>query len=235
MDQSLSAIIGNVIPDDHSRQSSAFDMLGEALVGFPNSGSVKLVDLGCGTGESHKKLFDILPNMVYMGVDIDHSPEVDSRTNSDLEFKTFDGVHLPCEDNSIDIIFCKQVLEHVRHPDYLLGDVSRVLKPGGIFAGSVSFLEPYHSFSIFNWSPYGITAVLEDAGLSNIVLRPGIDGLSLTLRNLFGKESFESYFEYESLFNYFLEKKKKNMRRSPKQINAQKLAIAGHICFRANK
>jgi ubiquinone/menaquinone biosynthesis C-methylase UbiE len=38
---------------------------------------------------------------------------------------TFDGVNLPFGDDDFDLVYCKQVLEHVRHPEPLLAEVGR--------------------------------------------------------------------------------------------------------------
>lgn len=44
----------------------------------------------------------------------------------------YDGVHLPLADESIDVAFSSNVLEHVRDLPALLAETRRVLKPGGI-------------------------------------------------------------------------------------------------------
>ena len=55
------------------------------------------------------------------------SPEARERTRHDARFETFDGVSMPFDDGSFDLVYCKQVLEHVRHPEPLLAEVRRVL------------------------------------------------------------------------------------------------------------
>lgn len=40
---------------------------------------------------------------------------------------------LPYGDNSMDVVFCCDVLEHVHDPAKVISEISRVLKPGGIF------------------------------------------------------------------------------------------------------
>ncbi|MBL4558163.1 MAG: methyltransferase domain-containing protein [Rhodobacteraceae bacterium] len=237
LEQRLIHVIGESIPNDHCNQSTAIKMFAEALheTDLTSRAQVKVVDLGCGSGDSYQSLKEQLPNLDYVGVDIESSPEVDGRTRDDLSFKTYDGINLPFESGTIDIIFCKQVLEHVRHPDALIADVARVLKPGGIFVGSVSFLEPYHSFNIFNWSPYGVVTVFRDNGLRDVMIRPGIDGISLTMRSFLSRMAFDTSFSMESMFNHFTDIQRENLAKSPADVNAQKLAIAGHLCFRAKK
>jgi ubiquinone/menaquinone biosynthesis C-methylase UbiE len=42
--------------------------------------------------------------------------------------------HMPFfEDNTFDMVFCDNVLEHVEHPENFYKEISRVLKPGGLF------------------------------------------------------------------------------------------------------
>lgn len=51
---------------------------------------------------------------------------------SDLYFSVYDGRRFPLEDESVDIIWTKSVLEHVREPTVMIREMKRVLKPGGI-------------------------------------------------------------------------------------------------------
>ena len=93
---------------------------------------------------------------------------------------------MPFADGSFELVYCKQVLEHVRRPEPLLAEVRRVLVPGGWFAGSTSQLELYHSLSMWNYTPVGIVALLEQAGLRAVELRPGSTDLTLIAWRLAG-------------------------------------------------
>ncbi len=175
----LGELLGARIPRDHSRQVVADDYAGRYLSRDDRPAAPRVMDLGCGQGDSVDLFRGLDPAVRWVGVDLERSPEVDERVRDDAEFVTFDGVDLPFEDGSFDFVYCKQVLEHVRHPDALIREVARVLAPGGWFAGSTSQLEAFHSRSTFNHTPYGLTLMVEEAGMDVVELRPVIDGLTL--------------------------------------------------------
>ena len=93
-------------------------------------GGAGRADVGCGTGRSVEMFRSLAPSARWVGVDLPDSPEVRMRTRSDAEFHVFDGLNLPFEEASFDVVYCAQVLEHARHPESLLIDVARVLSRG---------------------------------------------------------------------------------------------------------
>ncbi len=42
---------------------------------------------------------------------------------------------IPYPDNTFDVVIANNVLEHLRNPELTFGEISRVLKPGGLFLG----------------------------------------------------------------------------------------------------
>src|SRR3546814_2334000 len=80
------------------------------------------------------------------------------------------------------------------HPDILVMDVARVLKPGGAFIGSTSCLETYQSNSLRSYTPYGLKRLLGAGGFEKISLYPGIDGLTLYLYHLFHEPKWFYWF-----------------------------------------
>lgn len=153
-------------------------------LGVPEN--ARVLDLGCGIGQSRAFFQKLCPSSVWRGVDIGDSDEVLSRDNPLADTDTFNGTELPYEDNSFDIVFSHQVLEHVRHPDRLMPEVRRVLAPGGVFVGEVSYLEPYHSRSVFNFTPFGCLEVMGAAGFVETRLCPSRDAFMVILRSLVG-------------------------------------------------
>jgi hypothetical protein len=128
------------------------------------------------------------------------------------------------------------VLEHVREPEPLLHDVARVLAPDGRFAGSTSQLEPFHSLSVWNFTPYGLTRLMEDAGLEVIELRPCVDGLTLLAQRALGMPRiFDRWWALDSPPNRAIDLLGTAARLDARQLNAIKLLLCGQFCFLARR
>ena len=135
---SLSRLIGPYVPSDHARQVEATAYIARLMREDPPPHRV--MDLGCGSGGSVDLFRAHDPHVDWVGVDIGDSMEVAARARQDATFVTYDGETLPFPDASFDIVYSRQVLEHVRDPRRHLAEVRRVLRPGGAYAGSTSQL-----------------------------------------------------------------------------------------------
>jgi SAM-dependent methyltransferase len=225
----LLAVLGDAVPRVRVTQALADDWI-------PAISSGTVLDLGCGAGDSVDQFRDVNPAVHWVGVDVERSPEVASRRRTDAEFVTFDGVHLPFDDGSFDAVYCKQVLEHVREPAPLLAEVARVLRPDGAFAGSTSQLEPFHSYSTWNYTPYGLKLLLERAGLALEEVRPGIDSLAVIVNRGVGmRRVTRRWWAVESPLNRVADGFGRVRGLEPRQVNAIKLLLCGQFAFRARR
>jgi SAM-dependent methyltransferase len=61
----------------------------------------------------------------------------ESISNNQTSFLSGSAYELPFKDNTFDLIICSEVLEHLHEYRNAIGEVFRVLKPGGKFLASV--------------------------------------------------------------------------------------------------
>jgi hypothetical protein len=109
-----------------------------------------------------------------------------------------------------------------------------VLTDGGVFIGSTSQLEPFHSMSYWNITPFGFVSLAREADLRVRELRPGIDGVTLTLRTFLGRPSgFDRWWNEESPLNAEIDVWGRETGRRPALVNLRKLHTCGHFAFLA--
>ncbi len=91
-----------------------------------------------------------------------------------------DGARLPFPDASVDAVACLEVLEHVREPQAMLCEISRVLRPGGRAWISVPFLYPLHDapHDYQRYTGEGLRLAVERAGLQVVALERTGDALT---------------------------------------------------------
>lgn len=109
------------------------------------SGKVVL-DFGCGYGGRTVRYAESAKSVV--GIEIFSSmvkkaaayAKCKSKNKNNIEFVLGEEKCLQCEDDIFDVIVSFDVLEHVAHPDIIMGELARVLKPGGFI---VMIFTPY--------------------------------------------------------------------------------------------
>jgi len=233
----LADLLDERIPADHSRKVLADDYAARYLNRPARPASPRVLDLGCGAGDSIDLFRSLEPRVRWTGADIERSPEVRERTRADAEFVTFDGASLPFDDASFDLVYCKQVLEHVRRPEPLLAEVARVLSPDdGWFAGSTSQLEAFHSYSVWNYTPYGLMELMQGAGLQLLEVRPVIDAFTLVSWRALGlPRFFHRWWARESPPYRALSLLGRGAGWDHRTINTAKLTLAGQFAFLARR
>lgn len=98
--------------------------------------NLKVVDLGCGTGELTRKLADALPNSNVLGIDSSAEMLKSSQAyaRSGLRFELGDQAHLT---ESYDVIFSNAALQWTEHHQQLVPGLFDHLNPGGQIAVQV--------------------------------------------------------------------------------------------------
>lgn len=122
------------------------------------------LDIGCGNGVIVANIASSVKSIT--GVDPDAWVLWDTlqKTHANVRFLHESIEQLSCPENSIDIVVCNQVYEHVSDPQYLIKQIQRVLKPGGYcyFAGpNLLFpIEPHVFWPFVHWLPRRFTIKL---------------------------------------------------------------------------
>ena len=89
-----------------------------------------------------------------------------------------DIIDIPLENNSVDVILCSEVFEHLQNPVLAVKEFSRLLKPGGMLILTAPFcslthMAPYYYYSGF--SEYWYQTVLQDYGFNVDVIQKNGD------------------------------------------------------------
>jgi ubiquinone/menaquinone biosynthesis C-methylase UbiE len=100
------------------------------------SGNIKIIDVGCGTGEITRRLATLYPDANIIGIDILESnlavARRESKSLSDrVSYAPGDAFALTYDDASVDLVVCRHMSQAV--PDFpsVLAEFTRVLKSGG--------------------------------------------------------------------------------------------------------
>lgn len=135
----------------------------------------KVVDIGGGRFPDYFDYMKVAPETVIIPID-------GSINGINLEKDP-----LPEADNQVDFAICCNVLEHIYNYQFLIGEMKRILRPGGQLIGFVPFLINYHPdpHDYFRYTKEALIKILEDfkgieirevgvgpmcVGLNNIIL-----------------------------------------------------------------
>lgn len=123
-----------------------------SLVGERYEKQAKILDIGCGRGQSFPLLDQYFSPAFIKGVDID--PKLVEIANQagegcrcDVDVNRSSAQKLDELDNSFDIVFCHQLIHHVPFREETMQEFYRILKPGGVLL----LAESCHSFLEIYW------------------------------------------------------------------------------------
>lgn len=107
----------------------------------------KIINIG-----TNKETINLFKKEGFDTKDIDINPEKKPDYVLDIN-----NMHI-FEDNSIDVIICLEVFEHLKNPFKARDEIKRVLKKGGLLIGSSPFIFPLHDEpeDYFRFTKYGI-------------------------------------------------------------------------------
>src|SRR5229473_7203603 len=94
----------------------------------------KVLDVGCGAGSVAKAVKRERPDLEVIGCDMSRSAlDAAEAEPQGVAFRIGRAEKLPFGDGEFNFVWMFDVLEHVDHPERVLREVARVLRPGGAF------------------------------------------------------------------------------------------------------
>lgn len=119
------------------------------------------IDVGAGTAPYEQDLRRALGVLRYITVDI---------APSDRTQVVAEGAHLPFAAGKCDLVVMFEVIQHVEDTGKLLGEIARVLRPGGHFLVTFPFVYPECGVQdLHRWTLDGMECALSRRGLEPLV------------------------------------------------------------------
>jgi SAM-dependent methyltransferase len=127
------------------------------------------VDLGCDDGALTLELASAARADEIHGVEVVPERAEDAGRRG-IEVSVADVTELPYEDASFDCVVSNQVIEHLADTDAFVGEIRRILRPGGVAVVSTENLASWHNIAalVLGWQPFSLTNVSSSSlGLGN--------------------------------------------------------------------
>jgi ubiquinone/menaquinone biosynthesis C-methylase UbiE len=150
---------GDFVLKDIKGRTQKFEKMLSVLQDFyPWTQSLNCLDIGCSSGI----ITSLLGNHFQMsiGVDIDQEAIQYAQNHSSsnrVQFLIADSMALPFHDNSMDVIICNHIYEHVPQAKQMIDEVYRVLKEDGYcyFSAGNKYIivEGHYHLPFLSWIP----------------------------------------------------------------------------------
>jgi SAM-dependent methyltransferase len=105
---------------------------------------LRLLDIGCRDG-TFTSYFAEGNEVVGLDLDRNALAEASARHGIQTQAINLNNERLPFADRSFDAVLAGEVIEHLQLPELVVAEIHRVLRPGGVFCGSVP-----NAFRLFN-------------------------------------------------------------------------------------
>ena len=145
-----------------------------------------VVDVGCGASSVGYSISTAIGNSTIIGIDLSQ-PALKTASGRGISGvqADFDGLGLPIQSESVDVVVLNEIIEHVVHTDELIDEIYRILKSNGVLLLSTPNLAAW-----FNRIALllGVQPAFSEVSYRRVYGRPGNDVVGhlrlFTLRSL---------------------------------------------------
>lgn len=182
---------------------------------LPKGSGLKVLDIGCGSGETMTFVKSFLERPEVTGVDSSQVAVNFAKKRGHKVIKT-DALHLPFKDGTFDVILMLDVIEHIKDDRAFLMEAKRVLKKGGkiiVTAPALQFIWSSHDTGQGHQRRYTRHMIrdlsrhcnlrITRMSYFNFFLSPAI----IAIRLLSKLPLFSKFGEYDSDLNFKVAKK----------------------------
>lgn len=156
---------GDSVLKDVKGRTQKFEKIISVLQDFrPETRSLNCLDIGCSSGI----ITSLLGNRFRMaiGMDIDQEAVQYAKARTPLpqvQFLIADSMVFPFRNNSIDVIVCNHIYEHVPYADQMMDEAYRVLKEEGFCYFSAGnkcmIIEGHYNLPFLSWIPKSLAHI----------------------------------------------------------------------------
>jgi SAM-dependent methyltransferase len=129
----------------------AFDLYGD----YPSDGLC--LDVGSSSGVMTAQIAALFGRTVGLDYDVTALASIAAQDRLSADYLRGDAMRLPLPDESVDVVICAQVYEHVPDDVQLFAEIYRVLKPRGVvFFSGPNWLFPvelHYNLPFLHWLP----------------------------------------------------------------------------------
>jgi len=198
------------ILDENERLRVGKQILGVLRQEVKDTKKLICLDVGASSGVISNFLSNFFKKVIGFDVDANAIDIAKSRfKRKNLEFSLVDVEEMHLKSNSIDVIVCNQVYNFVDHPQKLVNEIYRVLKPDGIcFFGArnkYAIFEPQYNILFGSWFPKNLPFgknYMSYSEIKNLIKKFEIKEYTTAILRNPGKFNFKNLEKYKELVKF---------------------------------